>query len=186
MGMGEPFLNYDATLDAIRRLMDPEGFRFGQRRMTLSTVGIVPGIRRFADEELQVNLAVSLHAATDELRDTLMPINQRYPLDSLLQAVSDYIDKTNRQVTFEWVLIAGVNDTEEQARALAARLTGMLAHINLIPLNPTHAFAGTPSPPENIEAFTAILDRYHLSYSVRVRRGQDIRAGCGQLRREDK
>jgi 23S rRNA (adenine2503-C2)-methyltransferase len=182
MGMGEPFYNYDHTVSALRRLMHPDGFQMGQRRMTVSTAGVVPGIRRFADEDTQVNLAVSLHAATDELRDELMPINRRYNLDALFMAVHEYIQKTNRQVTFEWVLIDEVNDTPEQATALAARLSGMLIHMNLIALNPTSGFEGRPSSPERIEAFTDILTRKHIPFTLRLRRGTDISAGCGQLR----
>ncbi len=182
MGMGEPLLNYDNTLKSIYRLMDPEGLQMGQRRITLSTAGIVPGIRRFTAEDIQVNLAVSLHAATDKLRNTLMPINQRYGLDALFATLQDYIKRTNRQVTFEWVLIEGVNDTPEQAQALAARVTGMLAHVNLIPLNPTEGYVGNPSSPDRIEAFTELLDQKHIPYTLRLGRGADIRAGCGQLR----
>jgi 23S rRNA (adenine2503-C2)-methyltransferase len=182
MGMGEPLLNYDNTLAAIRCLIDPQGFRMGQRRITLSTVGIVPGIHRFAKEDLQVNLAVSLHAATDELRSELIPINRRYNLDALLKAVGDYIDRTNRQVTFEWALIDNVNDTPEQAEILAARIRGMLVHVNLIPLNPTQEYAGGLSTPERVLAFTEVLDQRHVSYTLRLRRGMDIKAGCGQLR----
>lgn len=182
MGMGEPFLNYEATLDAIRRLTDPDGLGLGQRRITVSTVGIVPGILRFADEGLQVNLAVSLHAATDEVRSQIMPINRRYKLDALFRAIHTYIEKTHRQVTFEWILIDGLTDTEQQAAALAAHVTGMLAHVNLIPLNPTDAFDGVPSSPERISRFTQILDRRHVPYTLRLRRGIDIQAGCGQLR----
>lgn len=187
MGMGEPMLNYDHTIAAIRRMIDPKGMAFGQRRITLSTAGIVPGIKRFAKEDIQVNLAVSLHAATDDVRSMLMPINRRYDLNELFSAVYQYIERTNRQVTFEWVLIDGVNDTEEQALALAARLSGMLAHVNLIPLNPTAGFQERPSSPEQVEVFTNILERRHISYSLRLGRGIDIRAGCGQLReRQDK
>ncbi len=182
MGMGEPFLNYDNTLAALKRLIHPQGLQIGQRRITLSTAGIVPGIRRFAGEELQVNLAVSLHAATDELRNQLMPVNRRYGIDALFGAVQDYIEKTNRRVTFEWVLIDGINDTPDQATALAARVTGMLAQVNLIALNPTAGYAGRPSPADRIEAFTQILDRRHIPYTLRLRRGSDIQAGCGQLR----
>lgn len=185
MGMGEPFLNYDNTLAALRRLNDPEGFEMGQRRFTVSTAGIVPALYRFADENLQINLAVSLHAATDEVRNELMPINRKYNLEALFRAVQHYIDITNRRVTFEWVLIDGVNDTPEQAGALASRVVGMLAHVNLIALNPTDAFPGQPSPPERIEAFTEILDRRHVQYTLRLRRGTDISAGCGQLRGRD-
>lgn len=182
MGMGEPFLNYNNTLAAIRTLTHPDGFQMGQRRLTLSTAGIVPGIRRFADEGLQVNLAISLHAATDALRSELMSINRRHGLNELFSAISDYLTKTNRRVTFEWVLIDGVNDTLEQAEALAARVAGMLANINIIPLNPTAGYAGQPSSAERIEAFTQILERRHVPFTLRLRRGIDIQAGCGQLR----
>jgi 23S rRNA (adenine2503-C2)-methyltransferase len=182
MGMGEPLLNYNHTLAAIRTLIHPDGFQMGQRRITLSTAGIAPGIRRFADEGLQVNLAVSLHAATDALRNELLPINRKHNLNELFGAISDYLTKTNRRVTFEWVLIDGVNDTLEQAEALAARTVGMLVHINLIPLNPTVGYAGQPSSAERIEAFTAILERRHIPFTLRLRRGGDIQAGCGQLR----
>jgi 23S rRNA (adenine2503-C2)-methyltransferase len=182
MGMGEPFLNYNNTLIAIRTLIHPDGFQMGQRRITLSTAGIAPGIRRFADEGLQVNLAVSLHAATDALRNELMPINRKHGLNELFAAISDYLTKTNRRVTFEWVLIDGVNDTLEQAEALAARTAGMLIHVNLIPLNPTADYPGQPSSDERIEAFTQILERRHIPFTLRLRRGIDIQAGCGQLR----
>ncbi len=183
MGMGEPLLNYEATLAAVRRLVHPQGFGMGQRRITLSTVGIAPGIRRLAEEALQINLAISLHAATDALRQQLMPVSRKYPLDALFSAVHAYLQATNRRVTFEWVLIHEMNDTLEQAEALAARLSGLLAHVNLIPLNPTEGFAGRPSSPERIADFTAVLERRHIQHTVRLRRGGDISAGCGQLRR---
>ncbi len=183
MGMGEPLLNYDATLAAIRLLVHPQGWGMGQRRITLSTAGIVPGIRRLAEESLQVNLAISLHAATDALRQQLMPVNRKYPLDALFNAVHAYLQATNRRVTFEWVLIHEVNDTLEQAEALAARLRGLLAHVNFIPLNPTAGFAGRPSSQERIAAFTEVLERQHIAHTVRLRRGGDISAGCGQLRK---
>jgi 23S rRNA (adenine2503-C2)-methyltransferase len=182
MGMGEPFLNYENTLDALRRLLHPQGFQMGQRRLTVSTAGVAPGIRRFAAEDTQVNLAVSLHAATDELRNTLMPLNRRYGLEEVFAAVTEYIARTNRRVTFEWSLIDGVNDTPEQAHALAARIKGMLAHVNLIPLNPTPGYAGQPATPERTTEFTAILDQQYVPYTLRLRRGLDIQAGCGQLR----
>ncbi len=182
MGMGEPLLNYKHTLAAIRRLLHPDGFQMGQRRITLSTSGIAPQIHRLADEGLQINLAISLHAATDDLRDELMPINRKYNLNVLFSAVQRYIERTNRRVTFEWVMIDGVNDTREQAEALAARLGGMLAHVNLIPMNPTPNYAGRPSTPEAIAAFTQVLERRHIPYTTRLRRGLDIKAGCGQLR----
>ncbi len=182
MGMGEPFLNYDNAIGAMQRLIDPQALGIGQRRITMSTAGIVPGIRRFTKEDTQVNLAVSLHAAMDGLRNQLMPINRQHNLNALLGAVGDYIARTNRRVTFEWTLIDEVNDTPEQAQALAARLEGMLAYVNLIPLNPTTGYAGIPSRPPRIEAFVEILDRHHIPYTLRLRRGMDIQAGCGQLR----
>jgi 23S rRNA (adenine2503-C2)-methyltransferase len=185
MGMGEPFLNYDATLEAIRRLNHPEGMNLGARRFTISTVGIVPGIRRLAEEDLQVNLAISLHAADDVLRSTLIPINRKYPIDAIMAAVRDYIEATNRRVTFEWALIANVNDTVEQAQKLASLLEGMLAHVNLIPLNPTEGYQGEASPRDRAEQFQNILDRRGISNTIRLRRGVDIRAGCGQLAQQD-
>ncbi|MGD1995453.1 MAG: 23S rRNA (adenine(2503)-C(2))-methyltransferase RlmN [Anaerolineae bacterium] len=182
MGMGEPLLNYDASLAAIRRLVDPTGFRLGQRRITLSTVGIVPGIDRLAEEDLQITLAISLHAATDDLRDRLVPINRRYPLDELLAACRRYFARTHRRISFEWVLIAGVNDSARQAESLADRLSGLSAHVNLIPHNPTPAYHGRPPSDEAISAFTAVLDHRHTPYTIRLRRGIEIHAGCGQLR----
>ncbi len=182
MGMGEPLANYAASLDAVRRLIDPQGFRLGQRHITLSTVGLVPGILRLAQERLQLTLAVSLHAATDELRNQLVPVNRRYPLDTLFDACADYIEVTGRRVSFEWALVEGVNDTPEQAHALADRLEGLLAHVNLIPLNPSPDYQGSGPTSDRIDAFTAILDQRHVRYTVRVRRGVAIQAGCGQLR----
>jgi len=182
MGMGEPLANYAASLAAIRRLIDSQGFNLGQRRITLSTVGLVPGIERLAEEGLQITLAISLHAATDSLRDRLVPINRHYGLDALFEACYHYVEHTGRRVSFEWALIEGVNDTPEQAQALAARLAGLLAHVNLIPLNPTAYYRGRPSSSAALAAFTAELERRRVSYTLRVRRGADIKAGCGQLR----
>lgn len=184
MGMGEPLANYDASLAAIRRLIHPQGFNLGQRRVTLSTVGIVPGIERLAEEGLQVTLAISLHAATDQLRDQLIPINKRYGLDALFEACTHYVERTGRRISFEWVFIEGVNDTPEQALALAARLLsrGLLAHVNLIPLNPTKDYAGQPSSRVATADLIAVLERHRIPYTLRVRRGADIQAGCGQLR----
>jgi 23S rRNA (adenine2503-C2)-methyltransferase len=180
MGMGEPFHNYDASLEAIHRLMNDLGI--GARHITISTVGLVPQIRKFADEGIQVKLAISLHAATDEERAKLLPVNKRYPLADLIDACHYYIEKTGRRVTFEWALIAGKNDTPEQANALGSLLEGMLAHVNLIPLNPTGGYDGRPSDPEAAKRFVAILESYGLSATMRVRRGIDIDAGCGQLK----
>ena len=182
MGMGEPLLNYDNTLAAIRRLIDPQGFRLGQRHITLSTVGVAPGIERLAGEGLQTTLAISLHAATDQLRDQLVPINRRYGLDALFEACHHYVERTRRRISFEWVLIEGVNDSPAQAQALAVRLKGLLAHVNLIPLNPTSSYAERPPTQAAQTAFTAVLERHRVSYTIRVRRGAKIQAGCGQLR----
>jgi 23S rRNA (adenine2503-C2)-methyltransferase len=182
MGMGEPLLNYDNSLSAIRRLIHPQGLNLGQRHITLSTVGIVPGIKRLPEEDLQITLAVSLHAATDQLRDQLIPINRRYGLDALFEACHHYVAHTRRRISFEWALIAGINDTAEQALALATRLKGILAHVNLIPLNPTQGHDGRPSSQTTTEAFAATLERHRIPYTVRVRRGIKIQAGCGQLR----
>ncbi len=182
MGMGEPLLNYDASLAAIRCLIHPQGFNLGQRHITLSTVGIIPGIERLSKENLQITLAVSLHAATDQLRDQLVPINRRYGLDALFETCHRYAERTGRRISFEWALIEGVNDTIDQAQALVTRLAGILAHVNLIPLNPTSSYAGRPANQSALGSFTAVLERHHIPHTVRVRRGADIQAGCGQLR----
>ena len=183
MGMGEPFHNYDNTLSAIRRLMDPDGLNIGQRHITVSTVGLVPAIRRFAGEDLQVRLAISLHAATDDERSALLPVNRRYPLSELLASVREYLDETNRRVTFEWTLIEGENDTPLQAHSLGSLLQGMLCHVNVIPLNPTTGYGGAPSSANRIDEFVRILEKtYGIATTVRVRRGIDVNAGCGQLK----
>ncbi|PJF34468.1 MAG: 23S rRNA (adenine(2503)-C2)-methyltransferase, partial [Candidatus Thermofonsia Clade 1 bacterium] len=184
MGMGEPLHNYDNTLQAIRRLNDPNGLNIGQRHITLSTVGLVPEIRRFAEEGLQVGLAISLHAATDAERSALLPINRRYPIGEVIEAARYYVAKTGRRVTFEWALIRGENDTIAQAEQLGKLLRGLLCHVNLIPLNPTDGYGGAPSDPERVAAFRAVLTRYGISSTVRVRRGIEIQAGCGQLKTE--
>lgn len=181
MGMGEPFHNYDSTLQAVDRLNDPEGFNFGARRFTISTVGLVPMIRRFADERRQVNLAISLHAADDALRLSMMPVNRKYPIDDVLEACRYYVEKTGRRITFEWALIEGVNDTSAQAQLLARRLHGLLCHVNAIPLNPTKGFAGKATTHERAEQFKAALEAAGIPCTIRLRRGIDIQAGCGQL-----
>jgi 23S rRNA (adenine2503-C2)-methyltransferase len=184
MGMGEPLHNYDATLEAITRLNDENGLNIGQRHITLSTVGLAPAIRRFADEKLQVGLAISLHAATDEDRNRLLPVNKRWPLADLLDAIRYYVEQTGRRVTFEWALIADENDTVQQAVKLGQLLQGVKCHVNLIPLNPTGGYGGRPSDPARVETFQAVLSSYHIGSTVRVRRGIDIQAGCGQLKAE--
>jgi 23S rRNA (adenine2503-C2)-methyltransferase len=186
MGMGEPFHNYDETMAAISRLNHPQGLNLGARRFTISTVGLVPYIRRFTNENRQVNLAISLHAADDVLRNSLMPINKKYPLSELADACRNYIDKTHRRITFEWALIKGVNDTTEQANRLAAWLKGMLCHVNVIPLNPTPGYEGKPTSVKNAQHFCAILEEHGIPCTIRVRRGIEIQAGCGQLATQEK
>jgi 23S rRNA (adenine2503-C2)-methyltransferase len=184
MGMGEPFANYKEVMKAVDTLTNPDGYNFGARRITISTVGLVPQIERFADEKRQVNLAVSLHAATDELRETMLPVNRRYPIEILLKACKHYVNKTRRRISFEWALIDGVNDTPEQAKELARLLKGILSHVNFIPLNHTRGYSGRESKQKRIEQFQAILDDAGVPNTLRIRRGIDINAGCGQLRQE--
>jgi 23S rRNA (adenine2503-C2)-methyltransferase len=184
MGMGEPLANYGATWQAIETLTDPQGYNLGARRITLSTVGLVPGIRRLAQEKLPINLAVSLHAPEDSLRDELVPVNGRYPLADLMEALRDYGSKTRRRVTIEYALIEGTNDGAQQARQLANLLRGLLCHVNLIPLNPTPDSPLKPSPRARVEAFRDELEGAGIPATVRVRRGIDIQAGCGQLRQK--
>jgi 23S rRNA (adenine2503-C2)-methyltransferase len=189
MGMGEPFANYDRWWKAVERLHDPQGFNLGARAMTVSTVGLVPGIRRLADAPLPVNLAISLHAPNDELRTELMPVNKRFPLVDLIDATREYIDKTGRRVSFEYVLLQGRNDTQHQAMQLAKLLRGqgvskggpLLCHVNLIPWNP---IPGTPlgrSERQRVLAFQQVLRDYGVACTVRAERGVAIAAACGQL-----
>ncbi len=182
MGMGEPLHNYENTVTAVDRLTDPAGFNLGARKITISTVGLVPAIRRYADEKRQTPLAVSLHAATDAERDKLIPVNRKWPIADIIEACRYYVEKTGRRITFEWALIAHENDTTEQAQALGRLLQGMLCHVNLIPLNPTQKYDGRPSSRARVDAFQQELARYGVSSTVRVRRGIDIQAGCGQLK----
>ena len=181
MGMGEPFANYDRWIAACERLHDPAGFNFGARNMTVSTVGLVPGIRRLASERLPINLAVSLHAPNDDLRTSLMPINRRYPLAELLGAVKEYTEQTHRRVSFEYVLLQGQNDTPELAAELAELISDQLCHVNLIPWNPV---PGTPlqrSHRRRVNAFQQVLLDHGIACTVRVERGVEIAAACGQL-----
>lgn len=181
MGMGEPFHNYDATMSAIDLLNQPDGYNFGARRFTISTVGIVPAIRRFTRERRQVNLAISLHAANDELRSSMLPINKKYPLAELVDACRDYVAHNGRRITFEWALIYGTNDTTEHAMQLVHLLGDLLCHVNVIPLNPTRRYSGKSASRERVIEFKNTLERHRISCTVRTRRGIDIQAGCGQL-----
>jgi 23S rRNA (adenine2503-C2)-methyltransferase len=181
MGMGEPFHNYKNTLAAVDRLNHPSGSNFGARRFTISTVGLIPQILRFAKEKRQVNLAVSLHAAEDDLRSSMLPINSRYPLSDLMDACREYVNLTHRRITFEWALINGVNDSVLHANQLAELINGILCHVNIIPLNPTAGYSGAATSSQQAQHFQAQLAQRGIPCTIRVRRGIDIHAGCGQL-----
>ncbi|MDQ2651082.1 MAG: 23S rRNA (adenine(2503)-C(2))-methyltransferase RlmN [Actinomycetota bacterium] len=182
MGMGEPLANYDATWAAVERIHGDLGL--SARHLTVSTVGIVPGIRRLATEDLPVNLAVSLHAADDELRNQLVPINKRYPLSQLLDACAGYLQAKGRRLSFEWALIDGVNDRRVDAQQLIerARALPLPAHVNLIPLNPTPGYAVRGSSPGRVREFRDMLRQGGVNVTVRRTRGTEIDAACGQLR----
>jgi 23S rRNA (adenine2503-C2)-methyltransferase len=184
MGMGEPLLNYDATLAAASRLADPQCAGLGAHRLTVSTSGWLPGLERLSDEPLAVRLAVSLHAPNDELRDTLVPLNRRYPVAELMAACHEYQRRTGRRVTFEYILLDRVNDSPALARQLVALLRGLDAHVNLIPMNPVADLPYEPSPPEVVEAFHQQLRDHGIICTVRREMGRDIKAACGQLRTE--
>jgi 23S rRNA (adenine2503-C2)-methyltransferase len=184
MGMGEPLANYDATWAAVRRLHDDLGL--SARRITISTVGVAPAMRRLAQEDLPVTLAVSLHAATDDARSEIVPLNRRYPIAEVLDAAAEFAGAKGRRVTFEYAVIAGVNDSPAQAEALGALLGAFPgvggAHVNLIPLNRTDGFGGHAPPGPSIRAFAEHLRRHGVAATVRRNRGTDIDAACGQLR----
>lgn len=184
MGMGEPLANYDRTWEAVERLHTDVGL--SARHLTISTVGVVPGIRRLAEERLPVNLAVSLHAANDQLRDELVPLNKRYPLAELEQACADYLAVKNRRLSFEWAMMRGVNDRPSDAQELAAIARRLRAHINLIPLNPTPGSLATPTSPTEVGRFAQQLRDLGANATIRQNRGTDIDAACGQLRANHK
>ena len=180
MGMGEPFLNYENTIQAIRILNDKDGFNLGIRHISVSTCGIAPAIEKFADEDMQCNLAISLHSADDETRTMLMPINTTYPLADLMKAVDDYIKKTNRKVMFEYLLIDGINDSEDDARKLAKLMKSSLYHINLIKYHDTGGNLKPSSQAKRTQFFDT-LKKLGVSATFRVSFGEDILAACGQL-----
>ena len=181
MGMGEPLHNYDPTMKALRVLHSEHGLAVSPRRVTLSTVGIVPGLQRLAKEPLMPNLAISLHATTDEQRSELVPPNRKYPLAEILETCRRFPLKRRSRITFEYVMLDGVNDTPEDARRLARLLSGIKAKVNLIPLNPAPGIPFERPSDERIDRFAQILADRHFTVSVRKSRGQDIRAACGQL-----
>jgi 23S rRNA (adenine2503-C2)-methyltransferase len=184
MGIGEPFENYDALMKFLRLMIHEKGLNIGQRHITVSTSGIVPNIYRFADENTQVNLAISIHAPNDELRSKLMPINRRYPFADLIEACKYYINKTGRRITFEYALMGGVNDRPEHAEELAAVLKDMnpLCHVNLIPVNFVVERNYKRTERNDIFAFQRILERHNIPATIRREHGSDIAAACGQLR----
>ncbi len=181
MGMGEPLHNYDATMKALRLLYDEHGLGVGPRRVTLSTVGLVPMIDRLAQESLMPNLAISLHATTERQRASLVPPSRKYPLDEVLAACRRFPLKKRNRITFEYVLLDGVNDTPEDARRLARLLADVKAKVNLIPLNAAPGIPFARPSDARVDAFARILADRHLTVSVRKSRGRDIRAACGQL-----
>lgn len=181
MGMGEPLLNYDAVVRAMEILRDPAGLAIGAKQLTLSTVGVVPGIIRLADDGQPCSLAVSLHAATQDERLELVPAARRWPLDELIDACRYYAERVKRRILFEWTLIEGRNDSPEQAHALARLIRGIPAQVNLIPLNRTDGFPAQPGAREALDRFRAILQEHGVPVSIRRRRGIEIAAGCGQL-----
>ncbi|AZK46992.1 23S rRNA (adenine(2503)-C(2))-methyltransferase RlmN [Paenibacillus lentus] len=182
MGTGEPFENYDATMNFLRIMIHEKGLNIGQRHITVSTSGIVPNIYKFADEDTQINLAISIHAPNDALRSKLMPVNRRFPFDDVMESLRYYIAKTGRRITFEYALIGGVNDQAEHAEELASVIKDMLCHVNLIPVNhvPERKYVRTSR--NDIFQFQRILADKGINVTIRREQGHDIAAACGQLR----
>lgn len=184
MGIGEPLDNYDTVLRFLELVNSKEGLNIGMRHISLSTCGLVDKIDRLAEENLQLTLSVSLHAPTDEVRSSIMPVNRRYPVAELMQACKRYFEKTGRRISFEYAMIRGVNDTPEMARLLIGRLRGIAAHVNLIPLNEVAESPLKPSTPEAVRLFQKTLEESGIPATVRRTLGSDIDASCGQLRRK--
>ena len=182
MGTGEPFDNYDNVMKALSIINDPFGLEIGSRHISISTCGVVPGIERFAKENLQYNLAISLHAPNNELRDKLMPINKAYPLEVLFEALKDYASINNRRLTFEYLLLKGINDSPKEADEIRKLLKGMNAYINLIPYNKVSEKDFETSDDENALRFYDLLKKNNVAVTLRQKKGDDIDAACGQLR----
>ena len=182
MGTGEPFDNYDNVMKAMNIINDPNGLEIGARHISISTCGLVPMIERFSHENLQYNLAISLHAPNDELRSKLMPVNKAYPLDQLMKALKGYSELNNRRLTFEYLLLKGINDRPEHADQIAKLLRGMNAYINLIPYNPVSEKDFETSSDENALRFYDLLKKRNIAVTLRQKKGDDIDAACGQLR----
>lgn len=186
MGMGEPFMNYDHVMESVRMLNHPDYLGLAARRITISTSGIIDGIKKLTEEPLQVNLALSLHAPTQVLREAIMPVARRWKIDELLEVVNQYTVKTKRRISFEYVMLNGINDQPETAEELAKISHGKLTHINIIPYNSTDIAGITGSEKSNIIKFKNILQKNGISVTVRVTMGQDIAAACGQLANKNK
>lgn len=184
MGIGEPLDNYDTVLKFLHLVNDPDGLNIGMRHISLSTCGLVPKIDRLAEEDLQITLSVSLHAPDNETRSGIMPVNRAYPVEELIDVCRRYFDKTGRRISFEYAMIRGVNDTPEAAELLLRRLKGMMAHVNLIPLNNVEESPLKPSTPAAVARFQKILNEGGVTATVRRTLGSDIDASCGQLRRK--
>jgi len=182
MGMGEPFLNYENVSQAVSILNDKKGLNIGMRKMTISTSGIIDKIKKLAEQNQQIGLAISLNAPNDELRDYLMPINKKYDLDKLMEAVQYYIDKTNRRVTFEYVLMKGINDKKVHAKQLVSLLKNKLIHVNLIPVNPVPELNIEQPSKKIINYFKDNLEKHNIPVTIRIEKGTNIKAACGQLR----
>ena len=186
MGMGEPMLNFDEISKAIKIFNDPAAFNIGFRHLTVSTSGIIPGIKKLAEDFPQVNLAVSLHASNDDLRKKLMPVAIKYPLEELMAACIDYTQKTHRRITYEYIMLKNINDSDSNAQELANLLRGQLCHVNLIPFNEINAKGYAASGKNNISAFSKILEINHIPVTIRASMGDDIQAACGQLAGKNK
>ena len=184
MGIGEPLDNFDNVMRFLELVNSPEGMNISMRHISLSTCGLVPGIQQLAEKKLQLTLSVSLHAPTDAIRDTIMPVNRAYPTEELLRACRSYYEKTGRRISFEYAMINDVNDTEEAARTLLRRLKGLPAHMNLIPLNYVEESPLKPSTRQTVQRFQQILEDGGIPATVRRTLGSDIDASCGQLRRK--
>jgi len=182
MGMGEPLVNFEAVWQAVENLTSPKLLGLGARHITISTSGIAPGIKKLSKKKLQVGLAVSLHAPNDKLRDEIVPPNRMYPLEALLSACRDYVKATNRRISFEYTLIRDVNDSVQMAIELGDLLRGLNCFVNIIPVNPSDHTDFIPPPKAKVQYFSEMLARHHVANTVRLRRGVDIDAGCGQLR----
>lgn len=186
MGIGEPLDNYENVIRFIRMLSDENGLHISQRNITLSTCGLVPKIYDLMREELTITLAISLHAPNDEIRREMMPVANRFSMNEIMDACRKYIEETGRRITFEYTMVQGTNDSRENALELAARLRGMLCHVNLIPLNAVEGRMGHRSVPENIRQFQSVLESHHINVTIRREMGSDIDAACGQLRNKNR